>query len=26
VEDLVEFDADTYIDGIFADKVPAAGG
>jgi len=26
VEDLVEFDADAYIDGIFAEKVPVTGG
>jgi fused signal recognition particle receptor len=26
VEDLVEFDADSYLDGIFAERVPAAGG
>ncbi len=25
VDDLVEFDADAYIDGIFAEKVPVAG-
>jgi len=25
VEDLVEFDADSYIDGIFAEKLPVAG-
>jgi fused signal recognition particle receptor len=26
VEDLVEFDADAYLDGIFAEKIPAAAG
>jgi fused signal recognition particle receptor len=26
VEDLVEFDADDYLDGIFAEKIPAAAG